>query len=116
MPGTTADIWAIVAVATVSLATMLILVVWYAPRAQERQPAGGPQVRGLAQGDQQVGSGRSVGSRLDAPATEGVAVPAPRSPGAEDSAAEDSAAEDRAAGDRAREQVTHGNSGSPMDL
>jgi hypothetical protein len=121
MPGTTADIWAIVAVGTVSAATMLILVVWHAPRAQERQAAAGRQMRGLAQGEQHVSSGRSAGSRLDAPVTEGTTVPSPRSPGAEDSGAEDSGAEDSRAEDsraeeRAREQATHGSSGSPMDL
>jgi hypothetical protein len=92
MPGTTADIWAIVAVATVSLAAMLILVVWHAPRAQERQAAAGRQVR--------------VGSRRDESVTGAVTVPSPRSPGAEDSEQ----------GDKAREQVTHGSPGSPMDL
>jgi hypothetical protein len=106
MPGTTADIWAIVVVATLSVAAMLILVVWYAPRAQERQAAGGVQVRGPVQGGRQVGSGPSAGSRLDAPATEGATVPSPRSPAAEDSNV----------GDTTREQATHGSSGSPMDL
>jgi hypothetical protein len=101
MSGTTADIWAIISVGVVSLAAMLLLVVWYAPtHPAHKYPD--EQTRGLVQGGQHVGGGRSVGPHRDAPVPEGQTVPSPRSPGVED---------------EEKEQVTGGftSSGSPMD-
>ncbi|HZR49928.1 MAG TPA: hypothetical protein VFB06_10455 [Streptosporangiaceae bacterium] len=100
MNGTVTGIWIMCAVIVVSLAIWLGFVA----RAARRPGSDNRHVqpmRGLVQGGEHMGGGRSVMPRRDAPVPEGGGNP----PSAEEMA---EAAEDRAAH---REQ-----SGSPMDL
>lgn len=99
MSGTTTGIVVIVVVIVVALAVWLISVALAARRPGQEQPKQ-DQVRGLVQGGQHVGGGRSVGPTRDAPVPEGGGDP----PSVEE--------QDRAA--RTGQQPPR--SGSPMDL
>jgi hypothetical protein len=79
MSGSAIAIGAIVAVTVVSLAFFLGSVVLAARRPQQEHPKREP-LRGLVQGGQHVGGGRSVAPHRDAPVPEGGGNP----PSAED--------------------------------
>src|SRR5512142_2735504 len=70
MSGNTAEIVAIVVVAVVALALMIFLIVRAARRPAQEHPQHDP-MRGLVQGGQHVGGGRSVAPTRDAPVPEG---------------------------------------------
>ena len=70
MSGTTVGIWIIVVVVVAALAVWLIMVARAARHPQQEHPQREP-LRGLVQGGQHVGGGRSVGPRRDAPVPEG---------------------------------------------
>ena len=99
MSGTTTGIVVIVVVIVVSLAVWLISVALAARRPGQEHPER-DQIRGLVQGGQHVGGGRSVAPTRDAPVPEGGGEP----PSAEE--------QDRAA--KAGQRPPR--SGSPMDL
>lgn len=99
MSGTTTGIIVFVVVIVVSLAVWLISVALAARRPGQEHPKQ-DQVRGLVQGGQHVGGGRSVGPTRDAPVPEGGGNP----PSTEE--------QDRAA--RTGQQPPR--SSSPMDL
>ena len=99
MSGTTIGIWVICVVVVVSLAAWLTSVALAARRPGQEHPEQ-DQIRGLVQGGQHVGGGRSVAPTRDAPVPEGGGEP----PTIEE---EDQAAN---AGHRPRA------SGNPLDL
>jgi hypothetical protein len=68
--GTTVGIWIIVAVIVVALAVWLGLVARAALHPHQEHPQREP-LRGLVQGGQHVGGGRSVAPTRDAPVPEG---------------------------------------------
>jgi hypothetical protein len=70
MSGTTVGIWVIVAVVVAALAVWLTTVARAARHPQQEHPQREP-LRGLVQGGQHVGGGRSVAPRRDAPVPEG---------------------------------------------
>ena len=70
MSGTTVGIWVIVVVAVAALAIWLAMMARAARHPQQEHPQREP-LRGLVQGGQHVGGGRSVGPRRDAPVPEG---------------------------------------------
>jgi hypothetical protein len=70
MSGSTTAIVAIVVVAVVALALMITLIARAARRPQQEHPQHDP-MRGLVQGGQHVGGGRSVAPTRDAPVPEG---------------------------------------------
>jgi hypothetical protein len=106
MSGSTTAIWAIVVVAVVALAVFLLLVRYAAahPGQKRRRKE---QMRGMVQGGQHVGGGRSVMPRRDAPAAEAGAPPGPGAPDVEDAGTDEELRSGR--GQRPA-------SGSPMDL
>ena len=99
MSGSAIGIWVIVVVVVAGLAVWLVMGALAARRPQQEHPQREP-LRGLVQGGQHVGGGRSVAPTRDAPVPEGGGTP----PTAEE---EDSATH---AGGQAR------GSGNPMDL
>jgi hypothetical protein len=103
MTGTTVGIVVICVVIVAALAIWLGSVAFAARRPGQEHPKRDP-LRGVVQGGQHVGGGRSVAPTRDAPVPEGGGNP----PSVEE---EDAAAQ-------ARSQPTRrpGNSGSPMDL
>jgi hypothetical protein len=70
MSGTAIGIWVIVVIVVVALAAWLGLVARAARRPQQENPQREP-LRGLVQGGQHVGGGRSVAPTRDAPVPEG---------------------------------------------
>jgi hypothetical protein len=70
MSGTTSEIWWIIAVAVVGVAVLLAVVARAARRPHPEHPRQDPG-RGLVQGGQHVGGGRSVAPHRDAPVPEG---------------------------------------------
>jgi hypothetical protein len=76
MTGTTTGIWVIVVVVVVALAVWLTTVALAARRPGQEHPQH-DQVRGLVQGGQHVGGGRSVAPTRDAPVPEGGGEPPP---------------------------------------
>jgi hypothetical protein len=100
MTGSATDIWIICAVIVAGLVTWLSLVAWAArhPGHKNRRME---HTRGLVQGGQHVGGGRSVMPHRDAPVPEGGGTP----PEPEDQVEGSDAGR---AGSR--------RSGSPMDL
>ena len=74
MSGTTIGIWVICAVVVVSLAVWLTTVALAARRPAQEHPKR-DQIRGLVQGGQHVGGGRSVAPTRDAPVPEGGGEP-----------------------------------------
>jgi hypothetical protein len=70
MSGTTIGIWVIVVVVVVALAIWLTMVARAARHPGQEHPQREP-LRGLVQGGQHVGGGRSVGPHRDAPVPEG---------------------------------------------
>jgi hypothetical protein len=70
MSGSTVGIWVICVVVVVGLATWLLLVRRAASHPGQEHPQH-DQVRGLVQGGQHVGGGRSVAPHRDAPVPEG---------------------------------------------
>ena len=102
MSGTTTGIVVLCVVIVVSLAIWLVTVTLAARRPGQEHPKRDP-LRGLVQGGQHVGGGRSVAPTRDAPVPEGGGNP----PSVEE---EDEAAQTRSQPARRR------NSGSPMDL
>jgi hypothetical protein len=70
MSGTTVGILVIVVVVVVALAVWLIMVARAARHPGQDHPQREP-LRGLVQGGQHVGGGRSVGPHRDAPVPEG---------------------------------------------
>jgi hypothetical protein len=73
MSGTTTGIIVFVVAIVVSLAAWLIGVALAARRPGQEHPKQ-DQIRGLVQGGQHVGGGRSVGPTRDAPVPEGAAA------------------------------------------
>lgn len=98
MSGTTTWIWIICVVIVVSLAAWLTTVALAARRPGQERPKQ-DQIRGLVQGGQHVGGGRSVAPTRDAPVPEGGGEP----PTIEEELA-------------AREGRRPPGSGNPMDL
>ena len=76
MSGTTIGIWVICVVVVVSLAAWLTSVALAARRPGQEHPEQ-DQIRGLVQGGQHVGGGRSVAPTRDAPVPEGGGEPPP---------------------------------------
>jgi Icc-related predicted phosphoesterase len=74
MSGTVLGIWVICAVIVVSLAVLLTTVALAARRPHQEHPEREP-LRGLVQGGQHVGGGRSVAPTRDAPVPEGGGEP-----------------------------------------
>jgi len=70
MTGTTAGIWIIVAVVVVALAIWLLTIARAARHPHQEHPQREP-MRGLVQGGQHVGGGRSVMPTRDAPVLPG---------------------------------------------
>jgi hypothetical protein len=70
MSGTAVGIWVMVVVIVVSLATWLVTVA-LAARRPYSQDSRRERMRGLVQGGQDVGGGRSVAPTRDAPVPEG---------------------------------------------
>ena len=99
MSGTTTGIWVLVVVIVVSLAIWLVAVRWAArhPGHKRRHLE---HMRGLVQGGQHVGGGRSVAPRRDASVPEGGGNPPEP--------------EEQVESDQSRSIRKH--SGSPMDL
>ena len=105
MSGNTTEIWVIIVVSVAALAVMLLLI-RYAARHQAHKARRPEQMRGVVQGGQHVGGGRSVAPHRDAPVAEGGGTtPNPDAPDVEDAEAEDAGA-----GQAGR------RSGNPMDL
>jgi hypothetical protein len=93
------------AVIVVALVFWLIMVRNAANHPGQKRRRKEP-MRGVVQGGQHVGGGRSVAPHRDAPVPpDGGVTPAPETPDAEDAEAE-----------RARQGTGHPQSGSPMDL
>jgi hypothetical protein len=105
MSGSTTAIWVIVIVVVVALAIWLGAVRYAAvhPGQKRRRKE---EMRGMVQGGQHVGGGRSVMPHRDAPAAEAGTPPRPGAPDAEDAEAEELRS---GRGQRPA-------SGSPMDL
>lgn len=106
MSTSTAGIWIICVVGVLALITAVVVVRLAGRRPHHANPQRG-QMRGLVQGGQHVGGGRSVAPTRDAPVPEGG--------GEAPSIEEEVAAHD---GGRARADQPGGRhgSGSPMDL
>jgi len=104
MSGTTVGIWVLCVVIVVSLAAYLVSVMLAARHPGNENPRR-ERMRGLVQGGQHVGGGRSVAPTRDAPVPEGGGNPP--TPEEEDAAQAGRAAQ---AGQPVR------RSGSPMDL
>ena len=98
MTGTATWVWIICVVIVVSLAVWLISVALAARRPGQEHPKQ-DQIRGVVQGGQHVGGGRSVAPTRDAPVPEGGGEP----PTIEEELA-------------AREGRRPPRSGNPMDL
>jgi hypothetical protein len=109
MSGSTTAIWVIVIVVVVALAILLILV-RYAAEHPGHKLRRRERMRGVVQGGQHIGGGRSVMPHRDAPVPEDGSPPGPEAPDVEDM--EGDAASRTDAGGRARRP----GSGSPMDL
>src|SRR5579863_9136539 len=109
MSGTTTGIVVFVVVIVLALAAWLVGVALAARRPGQDHPKREP-LRGLVQGGQHVGGGRSVAPTRDAPVPEGGGNPP--SVEAEDLGAEAARAEAHAAHEAGRAP----RSGSPMDL
>ncbi len=107
MTGTTAGIIVICVIVVVALVTWLLLIRRAAEHPGQEHPKRDP-LRGLVQGGQHVGGGRSVAPTRDAPVPEGGGDP----PSVEEEDAGSQA-------EQARAHAAHrrgGRSGSPMDL
>lgn len=102
MSGTTTGIVVLCVVIVVGLAIWLVMVARAARRPGQEHPKRDP-LRGVVQGGQHVGGGRSVAPTRDAPVPEGGGNP----PSVEE--------EDAAQAGRQRSREPR-NSGSPMDL
>ena len=76
MTGTTVGIWVIVVVVVAGLIVWLITMVLAARRPGQDNPKQ-DNARGLVQGGQHVGGGRSVAPTRDAPVPEGGGEPPP---------------------------------------
>lgn len=98
MSGTTTGIWVIVVVVVAGLVVWLVTVALAARRPHQEHPQR-DQIRGLVQGGQHVGGGRSVAPTRDAPVPGGGGDP----PTTEEQ-------------DAARRQQGARGSGNPMDL
>jgi hypothetical protein len=105
MSGTVTGIWVLAVVIVVSLAVWLVLVRYAAKRPGQKFRRR-EQMRGVVQGGQHVGGGRSVAPRRDAPVPEGGG--GPPSPDAAD-------VED-VQNERAGSRGSAKREGSPMDL
>lgn len=103
MTGTTTGILVLCVVIVVSLAAWLLVVARAARRPGQKHPKRDP-LRGVVQGGQHVGGGRSVAPTRDAPVPEGGGDP----PSAEE--------EDQAAQSRSQSAKQSRKSDSPMDL
>jgi hypothetical protein len=103
MTGSTTGIVIIVVIIVVSLSVWLALVARAARRPGQEHPKREP-LRGLVQGGQHVGGGRSVAPTRDAPVPEGGGNP----PSVEE--------EDQAAQPRSRPAQPVREPGSPMNL
>jgi hypothetical protein len=101
MTGSTIAIWAIVVVAVAALAAYLLLI-RYAAEHPGQKTRRRERMRGLVQGGQHVGGGRSVMPHRDAPVPEDGVPPGPEAPDVEDMGS--------GQGQRPRQ------SGNPMDL
>jgi hypothetical protein len=108
MSGTAVAIWAFVVVIVVTLAIWLGTVALAAHRPGQEHPQREP-LRGLVQGGQHVGGGRSVAPTRDAPVPEGGGNP----PSVEE---EDAGQAEDAAPARAHAARETGRTGSPTDL
>jgi hypothetical protein len=106
MTASTGATWAIVIVALVSLSAFLLLV-RYAAEHPEHKYRRGEQMRGLVQGGQHVGGGRSVTPHRDLEVPEGGRAPVAEAPDIEHG-------EDQASVGSG--QPRRQGSGSPMDL
>ena len=119
MSGSTTAIIVICVVAVLALAIWLLLVRRAADHPGQEHPKRDP-MRGLVQGGQHVGGGRSVAPTRDAPVPEGGGNP----PSVEEEDAASQAARDQAhaahrsasSGQRSAPSGGSGRSGSPMDL
>jgi hypothetical protein len=98
-------LWIMVVVIVVALAVWLIMV-RYSDRHPGHKTRRREQMRGMVQGGQHVGGGRSVMPRRDAPVPEGGEVPNPDLPDVEDAEADQAS----------RGPSARRNSGNPMDL
>jgi hypothetical protein len=103
MSGTTTGIVVLCVVVVLSLAIWLVAVELASRRPGQKHPKREP-LRGLVQGGQHVGGGRSVAPTRHAPVPEGGYNP----PSVEE--------EDKAAQARSQPAGRSRNSGSPMDL
>jgi hypothetical protein len=106
MSGSTTAIVAIVVVAVVALAVYLLLVRYAAVHPGHKRRRKEP-MRGVVQGGQHVGGGRSVMPRRDAPASDSGVVPHAEAPDVEDAEADE---------ERRSSRGQRPASGSPMDL
>jgi hypothetical protein len=105
-------IWIMVIVIVVALAAFLLLI-RYAAEHPGHKTRRREQLRGMVQGGQHVGAGRSVMPHRDAPVPEGGTAPGTDMPDVEDREADAGQGTGRAGsgqGQRPR------NSGNPMDL
>src|SRR5437763_11912591 len=107
MSTSTAGIWIICAVGVIGLIAAVVIVRLASRRPHHANPQRG-QMRGIVQGSQHVGGGRSVAPTRDAPVPEGGGEP----PTIE----EEVAAHEGRAARRSQPGQKPGSSGSPMDL
>ena len=105
MTGSMTGIWILCVVIVVGLAVWLIMV-RHAANHPEQKHRRKEHMRGLVQGGQHVGGGRSVAPTRDAPVPEGGGAPSPQAPDVEDM-------ENEQAG---RTPGHTRGSGSPLDL
>jgi hypothetical protein len=110
MTASTGATWAIVIVAVVSIATYLLLV-RYAAEHPEQAYRRREQQRGLVQGGQHLGGGRSVAPHRDLPVPEGGKAPVAEAQDVEEKEAAQAA---QAQGGRVAPGPGRGT--SPMDL
>jgi|HubBroStandDraft_2_1064218.scaffolds.fasta_scaffold780645_1 hypothetical protein len=112
MSGSTTAIIVICVVAVLALGIWLLLVRRAADHPGQEHPKRDP-MRGLVQGGQHVGGGRSVAPTRDAPVPEGGGNP----PSVEEEDAASQAAREQAhAAHRSASSGGSGRSGGPMDL
>ena len=107
MSGSTTALWVICVVGTLAIVAAVLIPRLASRRPHHANPQRG-QLRGVVQGGQHVGGGRSVAPTRDAPVPEGGGEP----PAIEEEVA---AHERRGAGANQPGQEP-GSSGSPMDL
>jgi hypothetical protein len=107
MSGSTTALWIICVVGTLAIVAAIVIPRLASRRPHHANPQRG-QLRGIVQGGQHVGGGRSVAPTRDAPVPEGGGEP----PAIE----EEVAAHEGRAARRSQPGRKPGSSGSPMDL